>query len=137
MSVITLTAAQVAPVNETEYTPVTYIAGEALTRGQFFAIDTTTGKAYLADGSTGARNNARGIVIIGAGAGYPIQGLEDGSVYGFDLSGLAYDAAVYLSNTAGAADTAAGDVSVVLARVKPMSDSAITKVLDVNIRAIK
>lgn len=137
MAAITLTAAQVAPVNETEYTPVTYIAGEALTKGQLFAIDTTTGKAYLADGSTGARNNVRGVVTIGAGAGYPIHGLEDGSMYGFDLSGLAYDAPVYLSNTAGAADTAAGDVSVVVGRVKPMTDSAITKVLDFNIRAIK
>lgn len=136
MSDITLTAAQIAPVNETEYTPVTYIAGEAITVGQVMAIDTTTGKAYLADASTSARNNARAICTKGGGAGQAVSGCQDGSMFGFDLSGLSYDAAVYLSNTAGALATTAGDVSVVVGRVKPMTDSSLTKVLDVNIRAI-
>lgn len=137
MSDLTVTAAQVAPVNENEYKDVTYLAGETIDKGQAFAVDTTTGKAYLADASTSARNNVRGIATLKANAGQPVHGVQDGSLFGFDLSGLAYDAAVYLSNTAGALATTAGDVSVVVGRVKPMHDgSTPTKVLDVNIRAI-
>lgn len=140
MADITVTAAQVAPVNETQYTPVTYIAGVAITKGQAIAINTTTGLAVLADGSSGQPNGPRGIALLNAAAGEPVVAIEDGSVYGFDLSALAYDAVVYVSNTAGAlsGDAADSDVDTVVGRVKPMHDGATpTKVLDVNCRAVK
>src|SRR5438045_5988855 len=113
MSDVALTAAQISPVNETQYTAKTGMAGEAITIGQAVAVDTTTGKIYLADGSTAARNNVRGIALNNAGAGYPVTYLMEGSIYGFTLTALDYDAVLYLSNTAGALGTTAGDVSVV------------------------
>lgn len=136
MSDLTLTAAQIAPVNENAYEAWTLIAAATITAGQAVAVD-SNGLAALADASTAAQNNVRGVCIIGGGAGQAVTILVQGSVYGFDLSGLAYDAAVYLSNTAGALATAAGDVSAVVGRVKPLHDgSTPTKVLYVNIPAI-
>lgn len=138
MADIALTAAQVSPVNEVECEFWTLIAGATITRGQAVAID-SNGKGVLADGSTGAANNVRGIALAGAASGEPITILVHGSIYGFDLSAVAYDAVVYVSNTAGALSAAAGDsdVDVVVGRVKPMHDGATpTKVLYVNIPAV-
>lgn len=138
MSDLTLTAAQIAPVNETQCELETYVKATAttITKGQAIAIDGTTGLAVAADASTGAANNVRGIVI--AIQGNILTTIKQGSLYGFDLSGMDYDAAAYLSNTASTLADAAGDVSVVVGRVKPMHDVATTptKVLYVNIPAI-
>lgn len=137
MSDITLTAAQVSEVNEFEGEKWTPVAGEAITKGQAVAIDTSTGKAYLADASTSARNNFRGVALKDAAAGKPVTIGVHTSVYGFDLSGLSWDAAIYLSNTAGAFATTAGDVSVVCGRVKPMGELGTqSKVFYVNAPAI-
>lgn len=136
MADIALTAAQIAPVNETEYIAKTFIAGAAITRGQAVAIDTSAGTAILADASTGADNNVRGIALMPAASGEPVTVLMEGSVYGFTIAGLDYDDPVYLSNTAGALADAAGDVSAIVGRVLPMSDADKTKVLYVNIPAI-
>ena len=138
MADITLTASRVSPVNETEYVAWTLLAGAAITRGQTVAID-TNGKAVLADGSTSAQNNVRGIALNAAGAGDPVTIMVMGSLYGFDLASVAYDAVLYQSNTAGALNDSAGgsDVDVVVGRVRPMHDGATpTKVLFVNIPAI-
>lgn len=136
MTAIALTAAQVAPVNETEYEAWTLIAAATITRGQAVAID-SNGKAVLADASTGAQNNVRGIALAGAASGEPVTIMVHGSLAGFTLTSQAYDAAIYLSNTAGGLDDGAGDVSLVVGRVKPMHDgSTPTKVLHVNIPAI-
>jgi hypothetical protein len=135
MSDVALTAAQVAPVNETEYEAWTLKTAEAITVGQAVAVN-TAGKWALADASSAAQNNVRGIALRTVGAGEALTALVHGSVAGFTLTALAYDDAVYLSNTAGAVATSAGDVSVVVGRVKPMSDADITKVLYVNIPAI-
>lgn len=134
MTDIVVTAARVAPVNEFEYEAWTLITAEAITAGQAVAVN-TAGKWALADASTAAQNNVRGIALRGAGAGEALTAIVHGSVAGFTLAG-AYDSAVYLSNTAGALADGAGDVSAVVGRVKPMSDSDITKVLYVNIPAI-
>lgn len=136
MADIALTAAQVSPVNEFEYEAWTLIAGAAITRGQTVAINTTTGLAIVGDASTGVAPNVRGIALNNAGIGDSVTIMVHGSLYGFTLAG-AYDSAVYSSNTAGALADAAGDVSEVVGRVKPMHDAgtAPTKVLYVNIPA--
>lgn len=134
MADIALTATRISPVNETEYVAWTLIAGAAITRGQAVAID-SNGKGVVADASTGQANNVRGIALNGAAAGEAVTIMLQGSLYGFTLP-QAYDAALYLSNTAGALADAAGDVSVVVGRVRPMHDGATpTKVLYVNIPA--
>lgn len=137
MAAITLTAAQISAVNENEYEGETYLkdAATTITVGQAVAIDGTTGKVVLADASTGSDNNVRGIVDLVAGN--VVHTIKNGSMFGFDLTDLDYDAPVYVSNTAGGLDTAAGDVSLVVGRVKPMHDGTPpTKVLYVNIPAI-
>jgi hypothetical protein len=135
MADIALTANRVSPVNEFEYEAWTLLAGATITRGQAVAID-TNGKAVLGDASTGAANNVRGIALNGAAAGEAVTIMVHGTLYGFTLAG-AYDSIAYLSNTAGALADAAGDVSVVVGRVRPMHDGATpTKVLYVNIPAV-
>lgn len=137
MADIALTAAQVSPVNENEYEAWTLIAAAAITRGQTVAID-TAGKAIVGDASTGVvpGNNVRGIALNAAGIGDAVTIMVHGALYGFTLT-QAYDAAIYNSNTAGALSDAAGDVSMVIGRVKPMHDGATpTKVLYVNIPAV-
>lgn len=136
MTDIALTASRVSPVNEFEYEGWTLLAGATITRGQAVAID-TNGKAVLADASTSAQNNFRGIALNGAAAGEAVTIMVHGTLYGFTLTGVAYDGVVYLSNTAGALADAAGDVSLVAGRVRPMHDGATpTKVLYVNVPAI-
>lgn len=136
MTDIALTAAQVSPVNETEFEKWTLIAGAAITRGQAVAVD-AAGLAVVADGSTGAANNVVGIALEGAGAGQALDVMVNGSLYGFTIAALDAYTPLYLSNTAGALADAAGDVSKLVARVKPMHDHAATptKVLYVNIPA--
>lgn len=132
MTVIALTAAQISMVDPIKDHPHNYIAGVALTRGVPVYVDGTTGKLGIADGNGSGTKQVRGITLDAGGVGAGIRVLADGDVYGYDLSGLAYDAPVYLSDTAGSLDTAAGTVTVIVGRVAPMSDQALTKVLRVQ-----
>lgn len=135
MTDIALTAAQVSPVNENEYEAWTLKAAVAITRGQAVAPD-ASGTLILADASTGVvpGNNCRGIALNDAGIGDPVTFMVHGKLYGFTLTSPAYDAVIYLSNTAGALADGAGDVSLVIGRVEAMVDG--TKVLYVNIPAV-
>lgn len=133
MTVITVTAAQVAPVDPSKASIRNYIAGVALTKGVPVYIDGTTGKVNIADANGSGTKQFRGITLDAAGAGQAVRVLEAGDVYGFTLSG-AYDSIVYLSDTAGSLDDAAGTVTVICGRVAPMSDNSLTKVLRVATR---
>lgn len=136
MADIALTAAQVSPVNEFEYEAWTLVAGGTITRGQAVAVN-AAGLAVVADGSTGAANNVVGIALNPAAAGEAVTVMVHGSLYGFTIAALDAYVPLYLSNTAGALADAAGDVSKIIGRVKPMHDSTATptKVLYVNIPA--
>jgi hypothetical protein len=134
MTAISVTAAQVAPVDPEKATIRNYIAKVALTKGVPVFIDGTTGKIDIADGNGSGTKQFRGITLDAGGAGAGIRVIEEGDVYGFDLSGLNYDALVYVSDTAGSLDTAAGTVTVNVGRVAPMSDASLTKVLRVATR---
>lgn len=135
MSDLTVTATQVKEV----YTDETVrrrngIAGVAVTGGQS-VYRSTDGKYYLCDANDSGKEQFRGIVLYpGGGAGQAITVLEDGEVYGYDLSGLNPDALVYQSDTAGALATAAsGTKTVVVGRVTCLSDANLTKVLRVGV----
>lgn len=108
----------------------TGIAAVALTAGQAVYMD-SSGDVDLADASAAGTATARGIVLESAGAGQAIDFCERGWLNGFTLS-QAYDAAIYLSDTAGALADAAGTVSVLCGRVLAMTDKARTKVLAVD-----
>ncbi len=97
--------------------------------GQPLYID-ANGKANLADGNgTAPANTYVGIAMQTVKAGQDVDAAWDGDVAGFDLSGLAYGAALYVSNTAGELADAAGTTSLLVGRVYPMSDPDRSKIL--------
>lgn len=96
----------------------------------------STGKYDLADGNGSGTKQFRGICIQAAGAGQSTSILERGAIGGYDVSGMSYDDIVYLSDTAGALSTTAGTVTVVCGRVVPMSDSDLTKVIEIDVSYI-
>jgi hypothetical protein len=136
MADLTLTAAQIAPVFPLNSLDETYdmVAGVSITAGQAIRQNTSSGKAALADANAGSgAEKAIGLSLNAAGAGQGVSFIQRGKVYGFDLSGLAYGALVYLSDTAGAlADAPSTTNSVPVGRVVALSNSDLTKVLELD-----
>ena len=125
------TGVNVHLIDDTMNERYSVVVTEAVTNGQVGYV-LSTGKYGVADANAAGKQQARGLFIEAAGANGGSTLLKRGRVGGFDLSALAYDALVYLSDTAGALDTAAGTMSVTIGRVVPMSDSDYTKVLYVD-----
>lgn len=115
MAVITVTAARVAPLFENMETRTVRMSA-AVTAGQLVYI-TAAGLGALASGAVAGTAQARGIALRAAAIGEVTSILLQGEVEGFDVSGLNYDVPVYVSDTAGALDTAAGTVNVIVGRV--------------------
>ncbi len=138
MADLTLTATQIAPVFPDEAEIYDMIAGATLTAGQAIRQN-TSGKAALADANAGSgAEKFRGLALRGVGSGQGVSILKKGHVYGFDLSGLAYDALIYLSDTAGAlADAPSTTNSVPVGRVVPLSNSDLTKVLYIDAQWVR
>lgn len=132
MADLTRTPAKVAPVRPQDSEIRTFVALVDIDYGQSFYVDPTTGKAGLCDCNASGHEQFRGIALTKAKAGQAFDGLMEGEVSGFDLSGVNYDAIVYASDTAGELATAAGTKTVQVGRVLPQSDSAGTKVLYVD-----
>lgn len=107
------------------------IAAEAITAGQI-TYQTTAGKAGVADANASGKQQARGLALYDTPAGKPCACLRKGYVSGFDLSGVAYDGPVYLSDTAGKLADGAGTMTVNVGRVESLNDSDLTKVLFVD-----
>lgn len=133
MADISVTAAQVGLVNPLHAEVYTFVAAETITAGQVVFLD-SNGKAELADANAAGEQQARGVALNGGGAGSAIDVLKEGLVYGFDLSGMDYDAIVYLSDTVGALADANGTMTVVCGRVIPASDKDLTKLLYADFR---
>ncbi len=133
MADLAVTAAKVAPVFPEQAEIRTYIAAAAISAGQAVYIN-SSGKVDLADAdASSSTEHFRGIALETVGAGQPVSILRRGEVYGFDLSGVAFDAQVYVSDTAGSLADAAGTTSLVAGRCQPLADSVnINKVLMIN-----
>lgn len=126
MADIALTAAQVSLLNPLKCDIQSYIATEALTKGDAVYI-LTTGKVGKADANS---TSFRGIALHTVGAGEAVDVLHDGLIGGFTVSSLNADVPVYLSNTAGKLATAAGSTSVICGRVVCLTDTpTLTKVI--------
>ena len=123
MADLTCTAAQVAVMRAEQSVIFDMIAAVALTAGQAVYIN-SNGKVDKADATT--NKQIKGIALNAAGAGQAVSVLKEGYVNGFDVSGLAYDAQVMLSATAGSLATTG---TIIVGRVVAMPDKAITKVL--------
>jgi len=118
MAAISLTTAGRANVVESIIQATLSIA-ETVAVGNAVRLDVSTGKWTKANGSSAAEARIYGIVVDVDGAGSAVTVLRKGVLDGFNLTSLAYDAAVYLSDTDGGLDTAAGTVSTVIGRVIP------------------
>ena len=132
MGDIALTAAKIAVVDPDKAIIGTYVAGVTITAGQFLYGIVSSGKVGLADEDASAEASwVLGMALEAAVAGQALSVLRQGKVYGFTLSGHAYWLPCSLSGTAGALlDT--GAATNIVARVVPLSDFDLTKVLEVN-----
>lgn len=125
--------AMVHPENAILYT---LIAAAAINAGQPLYIN-TNGKADLADANaTTPANRFRGIALNSVAAGGVVTVLIQGFINGVGagITALAYDADVFVSDTAGTladAKSAAG-TELVVGKVLPLSDGSLTKCLYVT-----
>lgn len=112
-------------------------AGVAITAGQPVIIDPTTGKWALARGTTAPLARIYGVAARTVAAGEALTAIRLGTLDGYDLSAMAYDAPVYLSDTLGTLGTTAGTVSTVVGRVVPATatslGTAFDKLLEVDL----
>jgi hypothetical protein len=117
---------------------LTVPAAEAITAGAPVRFDTSSGKFTNANGTDAAEVRVWGIATRTVAAGEPVTAIRRGLMDGFDLSGLAYDAPVYVSDTDGRLG-AAGDstVDVAVGRVVPgtsvTTGTAYDKILSVEL----
>jgi len=119
MADITVTAARVATIFPAKTLIFDAEAAVAIKAGEAVYIN-SNGKAALADASAAGTLGTPGVALNSAGAGSGVSVLKEGHVAGYDLSGLAYGAKVYVSDTAGALADAAGTVSFVVGTVVPI-----------------
>lgn len=119
MANLTIDATKVAPVQVIEQ--LTGPASVALEKGELVRLDTSTGKFVKALATTAPNARACGMVITkAAAAGQTVTVVRKGWVnVGDALSALNFDADVFLSDTAGLANDAAGTVSKVVGTVVP------------------
>ena len=130
MTDIVVTAAYVGLVDPLKSDVRSYIAAEAITKGQAVYI-LAAGTVGVADANAGGKQQFRGIALNGGGIGQAIDVVHEGDVYGFTLSGVNADVHVYLSDTAGALGDAAGTMTVRAGQVECLSDKDATKILRV------
>ncbi len=139
MADLTLTVAQVSPVNDVEYEAPTYLAAAALTLGTPVYVN-SSGNVAAAQGNAVGTSRCVGIVIAQQGLATTV--LQRGRLAGFDLSGMAYGANAYLSSATAAKlqdaiVTGTGNVVTPVGVVVPMSDADLTKVLWVDIDLLR
>jgi len=96
---------------------MTLPAVEAVTAGMGVRIDTTTGKWTKAKGTEAGEARIWGVATRTVAAGGALTAIRKGVMDGWDLSAMAYDDPVYLSDTDGRLSTVAGTVSTVVGRV--------------------
>lgn len=110
---------------------------ESLAVGDAVRIDTTLGKWTGSNGSSSGEARLWGILVSKDPAGAVGTAVKKGVLEGFALSALAYDAAVYLSDTDKTLADGAGTVSKVVGRVipatAPITGTAYDKLLEVDL----
>ena len=131
MADLTVTAAKVGLVKPLQSEVHSFIAAAAITAGQAVYM-TTSGTVGVADANAAGLQQIKGIALQSVGAGQAVDVLKKGLLYGFTLTSQAYDAPIFLSDTAGALADAAGTMTVPVGRVTAMADKDKTKVLYVD-----
>lgn len=118
MSAIALTTAGRVEVMESE-SQKTLQAGVAITAGQAIYPVVTTGRWGLAAATAATNCSNVHLATKSAAIGEGLTGIKRGKMDGYAISALNFGDQVFLSDTPGGLDTAAGTVSVVLGRVQP------------------
>lgn len=100
---------------------------ESVNVGQCVRIDTSTGKWTKANGTTTGEARIWGVLVSKDAAGAVGTAIRKGVVDGYDLASLAYDLAIYMSDTDGTLSDSAGDstVDVVVGRVLPATSTTL------------
>ena len=109
---------------------MTLPTAEAITAGMAVRIDTSTGKFTAANGTAAGEARIYGVATKTAAAGMALTAIRRGVLDGFALTGQAYDAAIYLSDTDGMLADSAGTVETVVGRVIPATSAVIGAVYD-------
>lgn len=118
MADISLVTANRIEVVESE-TQMTLPAAEAITAGNAVRLDTSSGKFTKSNAANAGEARVYGIATRTVAAGEALTAVRKGVLDGFDLSGLNYDAAIYLSDTDGTLADAHGTVTLEVGRVIP------------------
>lgn len=131
MADLTVTAAQLRPMEVIEARMVPMIADEAITQGQV-VYRKSSGRAGLARGNAVGTSKVVGVATRNAAAGGAFEALYHGRMAGYNLSAVDPGSTLYLSSsTAGAvsdtATTGATNVKVALGTVHTMTDGTNTK----------
>ena len=120
---------------------ITVKGGETVAsrRAAYMRIDGTSGQAVLGNATTsGEVGNVRGLALTSEKyLGDTVSLLQHGILrLGDALSAINYGDPVYLSDTDGILDTAAGTVSTIVGYVWPIfeTDGTVSKVLYVDLR---
>lgn len=130
MADLAVVAGEVGLVDAQKAQTIPMIAAAAITAGQVVYMD-ANGKADLADASAAGTAGARGIALRTVAAGEPVTVLSEGEIEGYTIT-QAYDAPIFLSDTAGALADAAGTVSVAVGNVSATTDKSLAKLLYVR-----
>lgn len=123
MANLTITTARL--VRGSDEVLITGPAGEVATPGQYFRLNTTTGKLEKGNGTTAGEVGAIGGVILSAVATVNLTATiakrKSGAIIdlGEALAALAFDAPVYIGDTDATLSDTAGTVSTVIGRVVP------------------
>lgn len=138
MAELSPTAANVAPVNDTQYVARTYIAAAAITAGEALYLNSSGKAAKALATALSTSEPFLGIATHGCGAGSPVEVLSMGAMEGMGVSGQNYGTPIYLSETtAGDLTTTAPstntDVVVEVGKVLPMPGPGLEKVLWVQV----
>lgn len=110
---------------------VPVLAEETVANGQCSYL-ASTGRYGLAGANASGKHQFRGLFLQPAGAGQGTSLLQKGAVQGLDVSALAYDAKIYLSDTLGTLSGTAGTATIVIGRVIALSDAAKTKAIMID-----
>lgn len=118
MAVINLVTANKVNVVESVI-QATLPAAEAIVAGAAVRIDVANGRFTNANATSAAEVRVYGIATKTVAAGEPVTAVRKGVLDGYVLDALAYDQVVFVSNTDGRLDDAAGTVSTPAGRVIP------------------
>lgn len=98
---------------------LTLVAAAAITAGMAVQID-ANGKWALTNAAVVGTARFFGVAVKSVPAGMPVTAIRRGILDGYNLDALAFDALVYLSDTAGRLGVATdGTIDVAVARVIP------------------